>query len=329
MTYSVFVNSFVHPFIIYGLTGTVISYAIALFLVRLKVFNDSRSRALLFAIPFFVPFISFAVYKVFLNSGCYVAGYPWGFVQKWTCSAGGILASVFTPFVIVISALAVAKALLSLLAARRIIKKSGYVTAGKHPRLFSVLVSLCGKSGIRVPAVVVTGDRFARAYTMGWRSPVLVLSEGLLDSLDDEELETVVAHEIGHIKRGDSLLTWFMVFLRDLMFFNPLCYWIFKHFVSEKEMAADDFAVKLTNRPMAFGQALIKVWRLSPRGFLDRILMDNLVHQAHFASDAGIIGNRVERILNDEHKVANRSGFLYLAILPVMLLPVAMLYVLC
>ena len=62
--------------------------------------------------------------------------------------------------------------------------------------------NLCRKGNLDLPAVIVTRDSFARSFTMGYRKPVVVFSEGLIEALDDNELETVVAHELGHIERA-------------------------------------------------------------------------------------------------------------------------------
>jgi len=329
VSYDLFVDKFIHPFIIYVLVGILASYLIALLLVRFPVFNDSRSRALIYSMLFFVPLVAYVVYKLFPLGGCGEYGQPLGVVNNWICVGGNILATILTPVVLTVTVLSVTKAGVSVFASRRIIGKYGYAMPDEYPGLFSILGTLCGKAGIRKPLVIVTKDRFARAFTMGWRSPVIVVSEGLLNNLDEEELETVLAHEIGHIIRADSPLTLLTVFLRDLMFFNPLCFWIFRDFTHEKEKASDDFAVKLTGKPMAFAQALIKVWRLSPRTFFDNILLDNLMPYSNFASRAGSVENRVRRILNDEHRILNHSLFAYLAILTITVITISGLYLFC
>lgn len=329
MSYQVFVDRFIHPFIIYVLIGILISYLLALLVVRVPVLRDSRSKAAIYSLPFVIPFIAYFLYRPFSLKNCPTGGHPLGTLNDWLCYGGNALAVILTPLFIVVVVLAVAKAALSIFACRRITGKYGFALPADYPGLFSVLEMLCRKSGIKLPRVIVTKDRFARSFTTGRRSPVIIFSEGLLAALDEEELEAVVAHELGHIMRADSLLNWITVFLRDLMFFNPVVFWVFRDLAAEKEKASDDFAVTITGKPMAFAQALIKVWRLSPRTFFDSIMLDNFMPHPGFVSREGILEHRVKRILDGEHAALDNSLFAYMAVLAIVVLSIYVLYWVC
>lgn len=216
MSYQVFVDRFVHPFIIYVLIGIMISYLLGLLVVRVPVLRDSRSRAVIYSLPFVIPFIAYFLYRPFLLKSCTISSHPLGVINDWLCYGGNILATILTPLFVFVVAFAVAKACLSIFACHRIIRKCGFASPADYPGLFSILEGLCRKSGIKLPRIIVTKDRFARSFTTGRRAPVIIFSEGLLHELDEEELETVVAHELGHIVRADSMLNWITVFLRDL-----------------------------------------------------------------------------------------------------------------
>lgn len=329
MFYSTFIDKYIHPFIIYVLLGTLISYLLALLISRLPVCRDSRSRALIYSVPLVVPFLAFIIYKPFVISGCFLSGAPLGALNNWLCFGGKVLATIFTPLFMLVAVAALVKAALSIFASRRIFWKYGFASPQDYPGLFSVLEELCGKGEVSIPRIIVTRDLFARSFTMGYRSPVIVFSEGLLNALDEQELETVVAHELGHIVRADSLLTWLTVFLRDLMFFTPLAFWIFRDLTAEKEKASDDYAIKLTGKPLAFAQALIKVWRLSPRTLFDNLLLDNFMPHPNFVNNTGVLEHRVKRILNDEHRVLNDSRLIYAVVFSVVALSIALLYLFC
>lgn len=329
MSYDYFIDTFIHPYILYVVFGTILSYLLARLAVRLRLCPDAGSKAVIYSMPFAVPVISYILYEPFMTSGCFLTGKPWGVVNDWLCDIGKVLAEILTPLFIVVTVFALFKAGLSIFASRRIVRKYGYSSLQDYPVLVGILNDLCRRSDIRVPRVVVTRDRFARSFTMGYRSPVIVLSEGLLDVLDQQELETVVAHELGHIDRADSLVTWLTVFLRDLMFFTPLVFWIFRDLTAEKEKASDDFAVRLTGRPLAFAEALIKVWRLSPRKFFDNFVLDNFTPYPSFVSHSGILEYRVKRILNENNGTVNHCWQGYTAALAVVFLSVAMLHWFC
>ena len=76
-----------------------------------------------------------------------------------------------------------------------------------HARLFNLVEGLCANAGVPPPALYVVSDPGINALSMG-RSPrhsTLVVTTGLLGSLNRVELEAVLAHELSHIKSDDIL----------------------------------------------------------------------------------------------------------------------------
>ncbi|MBU7005720.1 M56 family metallopeptidase [Phosphitispora fastidiosa] len=304
MFYTMLVKSYVHPFILYVLFGTLAGYLAVLLLLRLPLFKDTRSRAVLFGIPLVVPVAAYVFRGPLRLDRCAVYGHSIGQIDSWLCFAGNILAVILTPLFFASVIFAAARIILSIYASRSYVKKYGYASDADRPQLFAALKILCLKAEMKVPRVIVTRDIFARAFTMGFRSPVLVLSEGLLSGLDEDELETVMAHELGHIVRGDSLLNRILLFLKDIMFFVPLANMVFRNYSAEKEKASDDFAVRLTGKPMAFAQALIKVWKMSRHS-----IVDELLPYPSLAGNGGVLEKRVERLLEGEHKIIGSIWF--------------------
>lgn len=74
------------------------------------------------------------------------------------------------------------------------------------PVLFGQVDRLAQQVGLPRPTVAVTEDPQPLAFTTGFRpaSATLVVSTGLLDALDDDELEAVVAHELAHVRNHDT-----------------------------------------------------------------------------------------------------------------------------
>lgn len=57
------------------------------------------------------------------------------------------------------------------------------------------------------PSLFVTQYPISNAYALGQEQPSIVLNSGLLDLMDETELRSVIAHELGHIKCGHTTLT--------------------------------------------------------------------------------------------------------------------------
>jgi hypothetical protein len=81
----------------------------------------------------------------------------------------------------------------------------------------------------------------------------------LLDGMDDAEVEAVLAHELAHLERRDGV--WFpaMAFVEAVSLMNPLTRWVASRARYCAELACDDRAVVLTERPRALAQALAHV----------------------------------------------------------------------
>ena len=81
------------------------------------------------------------------------------------------------------------------------------VTREQLPRVYSVVERLAAKINIPVPKIYVIPTDSPNAFATG-RSPShasVAVTQGILELLDDEELEGVLAHELGHVRNRDIL----------------------------------------------------------------------------------------------------------------------------
>ncbi len=83
-----------------------------------------------------------------------------------------------------------------------------YVDGTDEPRLVRLLEPLIIAAGIKPPFAGVIESGAMNAFAVGVRDSnmVIVVTRGLLDGLDDEELEAVLAHELMHIRNRDTRL---------------------------------------------------------------------------------------------------------------------------
>ncbi|MDE1175107.1 MAG: zinc metalloprotease HtpX [Edaphobacter sp.] len=81
------------------------------------------------------------------------------------------------------------------------------VTREDLPRAYNVVERLAAKQGLPMPKIYVIPSQSPNAFATG-RNPKhasVAVTHGILDLLDDEELEGVLAHELGHVKNRDIL----------------------------------------------------------------------------------------------------------------------------
>src|ERR1700690_1356826 len=81
------------------------------------------------------------------------------------------------------------------------------VTREQLPRVYNVVERLTQKIGLPMPKIYVIPTDSPNAFATG-RNPKhasVAVTEGILSLLNDEELEGVLAHELGHVKNRDIL----------------------------------------------------------------------------------------------------------------------------
>src|SRR5215831_3139326 len=81
------------------------------------------------------------------------------------------------------------------------------VTREQLPRVFTVVEQLTQKAGIPMPKIFVIPTDSPNAFATG-RNPrhaSVAVTQGILNLLSDEELEGVLAHELGHVRNRDIL----------------------------------------------------------------------------------------------------------------------------
>ena len=79
------------------------------------------------------------------------------------------------------------------------------VSRTEQPRLYNILENLCISRGITMPKLKVMDSEALNAFATGMneRQYSITVTSGLLNLLDDAEIESVLGHELTHIRNGD------------------------------------------------------------------------------------------------------------------------------
>jgi heat shock protein HtpX len=83
------------------------------------------------------------------------------------------------------------------------------VSREELPRVYQIVERLCAKTGLPMPKIYVIPTQSPNAFATG-RNPQhasVAVTAGILDLLSDEELEGVLAHELGHVRNRDILIS--------------------------------------------------------------------------------------------------------------------------
>src|SRR6201997_3044955 len=107
------------------------------------------------------------------------------------------------------------------------------VTRQEQPRLYNLLENLCISRGIPMPKLKIMDSDALNAFATGLnpRQYAITVTTGLLDTLDDQEMEAVLGHELTHIRNGDVQMMVIAVIIAGVVgFFAELLFRGFGNF---------------------------------------------------------------------------------------------------
>lgn len=173
------------------------------------------------------------------------------------------------------------------------------IEVGQHnaSELMEMVERLTYKANLPMPKVYIIPDPIPNAFATGRnaKNSAIAVTEGLLDLMDSEEVEAVIAHEISHINHSDILIStvaatiagaismlinFGMMFGGDrdrpnfivmiaLMFLAPMAASIIQMTISRsREYKADEGAAKLTGHPEWLQSALYKLENFNAHGVM-------------------------------------------------------------
>jgi heat shock protein HtpX len=248
--------------------------------------NNTNSLVILVMFPFI--FFGLAWLFFFLmsvNSG-----------KEWTIDQVNNSFLVTIPFIIIGVAIWFSVAWFSHSAMINRATDSRPLDRSENKRVYNLVENLCISTGMTMPKINIIEDDSLNAFASGINTKTfsISLSKGIIEKLNDEELETVIAHELTHIRNRDvRLLIISIIFVGIFAFLSEAIFrsmqfgrigrgkkgggaaiiialvlalvgyliaTLFRFALSRKrEYLADAGSAELTHRPLALASALRKI----------------------------------------------------------------------
>ncbi|MEI9809870.1 MAG: M56 family metallopeptidase [Bacteroidota bacterium] len=127
---------------------------------------------------------------------------------------------------------------------------------------------------------------------VGFFKPVILVPLGLLSNLPADQVETILLHELAHIRRRDYLVNILQRFTEAVFFFNPAILWISSLIRQEREACCDDIVVANTTHKGSYLEALVSFQEYS----------SGSQYAMGISSKKHYLLNRVKRMLTRENK---------------------------
>jgi bla regulator protein BlaR1 len=123
------------------------------------------------------------------------------------------------------------------------------------------IVRSAGLANISAPIPVRLAPAPFEPAVIGIIRPLLMLPVGITERLTAAELETVIAHEMCHVRRGDNLTAAVQMVLEAIFWFHPIIWWIGARLLDERERACDEAVVGLGKDSQTYAESILKVCR--------------------------------------------------------------------
>lgn len=177
------------------------------------------------------------------------------------------------------------------LVARRVAREAVRPAAAEIQRL---ALAVGARLGVRRAVMVLESSVVAVPVMVGWLKPVIVLPAAALAGLTPDQLESLIAHELAHVRRHDFLVNLLQSIVEALLFYHPAVWWMSRRVRMERERCCDDVTVGVCDR-LVYAEALKELATMaSPRFAL--------------AATDGDLLSRIRRVLGQADDEAGRSS---------------------
>ena len=212
-----------------------------------------------------------------------------------------------------------------------------------NPKLFGLVQEVCIASGLKLPKIAIVADPAPNAFATG-RNPehaLIAFTTGILDVMDRDELQGVIAHEMSHVANRDTLVSavaattagaiailsdvltrmmWFgggrrnqnsnsnpllIVFSLLILVLAPIAAVLLKSAISRKrESLADATAVSFTRNPAGLRAALEVLARDST------VVQQRSTSVAHIWIESPLDGSSVSKLFSTHPPIQERIAAL-------------------
>jgi beta-lactamase regulating signal transducer with metallopeptidase domain len=110
--------------------------------------------------------------------------------------------------------------------------------------------------GISRPVQLLKSALVEVPTVIGWLRPVILLPASTITGLTPGQLESVLAHELAHVRRNDYLVNLIQRIIETLLFYHPAVWWVSKCIREERELCCDDVVVHMCGDRLNYARAL-------------------------------------------------------------------------
>jgi Zn-dependent protease with chaperone function len=192
----------------------------------------------------------------------HISNHEWHLLSDLTAPLEPFLAAATIIFLATILCFAVWKAFRGFAKINRVVRLLEIESSVPNPEKIALVEQIAEKHHLEV-GLVMSNQPLTFVWGF-WRSK-LILSSGLLNTLNESELRGVIEHEAAHHLRSDNLVKLCLSVAAYLSPVFPLTQRILRTHLEQIELVCDEIAAAQTKKPLEIASALVKVRRNFPR----------------------------------------------------------------
>lgn len=151
--------------------------------------------------------------------------------------------------------------------------------------------------GIRRKVKLWLSSSIQTPVTFGYFKPIILLPVALINNISEKQAETLILHELTHIRTNDYLLNWFLVIAETIFFFNPFITGLCKKVKLEREKHCDMNVISFEYSPTLYAETLLlaeRMKRLTPVFQLGAVSRKkHLLQRIRFFTSEKVLNNRL------------------------------------
>ncbi|TQV85303.1 M56 family metallopeptidase [Aliikangiella coralliicola] len=122
---------------------------------------------------------------------------------------------------------------------------------------------------------VIAEDQYLSPFTFFFKAPIIFIPRKIITSKNEPLIESIIAHEMAHVKRYDSLWLVIQNLIQILYFFNPLVWIAVRRLSQLRENLCDEMVLSVNQlKPADYGDSLLKVLRFNVSGEIQSGLLN-------------------------------------------------------
>ncbi|HSH16432.1 MAG TPA: M56 family metallopeptidase [Verrucomicrobiae bacterium] len=170
-----------------------------------------------------------------------------------------------------------------------------------EPAINLLCTRLANEMHVGRPVVARESDGIRTPIAIGFLRPAVLLPRGFAADLAPVEFESVLRHELAHLRRRDDWTNLFQQCVAAVLFFHPAVWWLSRRLTIEREIACDDFA--FTSAGSARNYALLLT------EFAGRTRGHDWAAAPAAWSSKNQLKERIDMLLNTKRNTSTRLAF--------------------